>query len=345
VTYSTSAVVTWEIAQLRRRWRLIRLAMALTKLAIAEAQIGDLAGSGNDTRRALDHADRLSARERYYVEANYYAYHGQHEKSIESNKKLLALFPDHVSARNNLGVAYTQLERYEEARQQLEDLRRRGVALSVTYFLLASMYEGLGQSDKGLEIVQEFLQRNPDNALAHRVLAGFLTRMGKTDEALAALAKAEALDPAEPGIYSSRRTILLLKDQVDGVEAADRKSLATNNPTGRQQAVIYVANDVLLRGRTAEALKLLGSPPALLLESGQTERALVDAQRGLANVTGVEVVTALVPPPGVPVPPSSAFLAVIARAQARLGLNAEAAAIDQLTRIAILPGTILSNDA
>ncbi len=141
--------------------------------------------------------------------------------------------------------------------------------------------------------------------------------------------------PQQPGIYSSRRTILLLKDQVDGVEAADRKRLATNKPTERQQAIIYVANDVLFRGRTAEALKLLGSPPALLLESGQTERALVDAQRGLANVTGVEVVTSLVPPPGVPVPPSSVFLPVIARAQARLGRNAEAAqAIDQLTRIA-----------
>lgn len=329
------------IAQLRRAVALDPgFAMALTKLALAEIRIGDWASVGNDSQRALDHADRLSVRERYYVEAVYYVYHGQLEKAIESNKKLLALFPEHVSARNNLAVAYSQLERYEEALPHLEDLRRRGVALSPTYVVLAGVYEGLGQFDKGLEVVQEFLHRNPDNALAHQTLAGFLARMGKTDEALAALAKAEALDPAEPWIYDSHRTILLLKDQVADVEAADRKRLAANDPIQRHQAIVNVADDVLFRGRTDEALKLLGSPPALLLERGQTERALVEARRGLANATGSEVVTPQAPPPAVAVPPASAFLAVIARAQARLGRNADATqTIDQLTRTANSAGS------
>jgi hypothetical protein len=73
--------------------------MALTKLALAEIQIADWERVGNDSQRALDHADRLPARERYYVEAVYYFFHGQLEEVIESNKKLLARSSPSTSRR------------------------------------------------------------------------------------------------------------------------------------------------------------------------------------------------------------------------------------------------------
>src|SRR5438045_1386104 len=101
----------------------------------------------------MEHADRLTVRERYYVEGSYYDGHTDTlGKAIEAYKKALELYPDHASSRNNLALIYVQLERADEAIREYEELRRRGMTFVGTYAGLATMYAATGQFDKAQEV-------------------------------------------------------------------------------------------------------------------------------------------------------------------------------------------------
>ena len=72
-------------------------------------------------KQALTHVERLTARERYYIEGNYYALHDDtFGKAIDAYKKAIELYPDHASSRNNLASAYQDAGRTAEATRLYE---------------------------------------------------------------------------------------------------------------------------------------------------------------------------------------------------------------------------------
>jgi serine/threonine protein kinase/tetratricopeptide (TPR) repeat protein len=276
-------------AQLRRAVEIDPgFAMAFAKLAITQSPgfaPPDEAATKRDSKRAFDHADRLSVRERSYVEGVYYMTFGDADRAFDAFNKVLAAYPDHVSSRQNIAVMDIGFDRFEEGIAHLEELRRRGVALSNSYSALSVGYTYVGQTAKAVEILQEYLRRNPDNARIHRRLGEVLLDAGRIDDALAELARSEALNPGEPRITSDRRTVALLGNQLAAVEAADRARLTSRNAIDRRVAVADLTTDLIFHGRTAEALKVLAAAPdsdrrpIVLFETGQTMLALSELQR------------------------------------------------------------------
>src|SRR6266511_827402 len=114
-------------------------ALALTKLAVVHSNLGHSNLRRQYAERALQHVDRLTARERFYIEGYYYSDKVETlGKAIDSYKRALDLFPDAASSRNNLALLYLQLERYDDAIREYEDLRRRSFEFPGTYAALAS---------------------------------------------------------------------------------------------------------------------------------------------------------------------------------------------------------------
>jgi pentatricopeptide repeat protein len=110
-------------------------------------------------RRAVELVDRLSPRERYYIEGYYYSLRTETmAKAIESYQRAIALYSDHVSAKHNLAVLYGNLERYDEAIQLYEDLRRRGAAFAFTYTNLMRAYTNMGQFDQARQVMDDYLR-------------------------------------------------------------------------------------------------------------------------------------------------------------------------------------------
>ena len=82
-------------------------ALALTKLAVVENNIGHWTRRDEFAKRALEKADRLPARERYYIEGFYYSHSDQTVgKAIDAYKKAIELYPDHQSASHNLALMH-----------------------------------------------------------------------------------------------------------------------------------------------------------------------------------------------------------------------------------------------
>jgi serine/threonine protein kinase/tetratricopeptide (TPR) repeat protein len=322
-------------------------AMALTKLSVAHNNLGHVTQGEEYAKRAFDRADRLTMRERYYVEGSYYWFHTETlGKAIDAYKKALELYPDHSSSRNNLALIYLSLEQYDNAIREYEELRRRGILFYGTYAALANAYAALGQLDKGEAVIQDYIQRNPEVAAGYLGLGSLLTVADKRDAALTAFGKGLSLDPGNLAFENGRRVVAVLDEKWSDAEETDRKLSQSIDSTFRLAGHVNLANDALYRGHMSPALKefeaaarSLGSRGAnttalarnamatVLLATGQPAAALEQARRALVEATG-----------GLAGPEFNS-LWISAVAQSRLGRQADAnKTIEDLsTRAAVIP--------
>jgi serine/threonine protein kinase/tetratricopeptide (TPR) repeat protein len=281
-------------------------AMALMKLSLVEGNIFHANKSEEYRQRAFDHRDRLTTRERYYVEGAYYGTRAETMlKSIDAYKKAVELYPDHISAMHNLAVDYGRLEQYPQAIPLYEEIIRRGGLITVTYTNLALDYSVMGQFEKGQQVLKTFLDRNADNAKGHLASGDLFSRWGKRDDAIAAYEKSQALDPGNLDPQWGRWRLEVLDARWTDVEALDQQFRQSADPTWRSAAEEDLALERTYQGRTADALKAyeaaiaaLGSRGSttsarvrnaignLLVEKGNGSDALSQARRALEDARG-----------------------------------------------------------
>ncbi len=187
-------------------------------------------------------------------------------------------------------------------------------------------------------MLEEYLQRNPESPAATLGLGNLLAAVGKSDAALAAYAKSEALEPGNFNPELGRRDIRVLTEQWAEVDASDRKFRQSPDSFFKWQGDMNLAADALYRGHAAEALKFFESAAngvgpkgsnqsansrialaAILLDRGQAADALTQARRAVEEARGQGAVRM--------------GLILSAVSLSRLGRDAEAAkAADELAR-------------
>ncbi len=271
-------------------------AMAYAKLAVIHGNLGHSDEQAKYSRLALDHADRLTVRERYYIEGVYYGTaRGDMRRGVESYQKVLALFPDHVPSRNNLALLYVQLGQWREAIPHYEDAIRRGTPFAGSYGNLAAAYIAIGETDKAQRVVDDFVKLRPENAAGWTALGAHRLRTGHVDEALAAFDKAIALGRA--GVFNVHQLIWeaqFLRRDWAAADAAAHTLLKLNDPFAHWLGNTDLALLALVHGQSARAAALLETPvtgagdefngnararAALVrLARGETRQALVQAE-------------------------------------------------------------------
>ena len=233
-------------------------AMALAKLATAYNNIGNGAMSRQYSQRAMDNLDRATDRERYYIEGRHYSLDQETmEDAIDAYQKAVDAYPDHTAARNNLAQQLMNLERFDEAIDHFEELRRSGMKFPGTYSSLATSYGMTGQFDEGLAVLQEYSEENPDNAAGHRNLAGHLLWAGRFDEALAAIERAEAVGSPAFETNALRWQIAASRDDWDAAEDMRDALAELEDPRAARSALFSELAQSLFEGDPEEARELI----------------------------------------------------------------------------------------
>jgi len=245
-------------------------AMAHARLWAVHMNLGHPQEAEAHAARALEHADRLSARDRYYVEGNYYSLREETlGRAIQAYAKAVELYPDHAPPRHNLARRYQILEQYPEAILHFEELRRQGSTFPFSYGSLAECYAALGEFEKGRDALQDLLQRTPDNASGLAYLGLHFARWGRFDEALDAFQKADALGPGQVTTALGRWEVHVLRDQWAAAADAVRPLTAANDPFARWEGFRALATLALHRGRGREAIGLLEQAARAYAEPGR----------------------------------------------------------------------------
>jgi tetratricopeptide (TPR) repeat protein len=272
-------------------------AMALARLGTAHNNLGHRKEAEEYARRALEHSDRLPARERYYIEGRYYSLRrGTWNRAIEVYRQALKLDPDDPGSRNNMAVRLYLFEHVDEAIEHFEELRRRRYPFVLTHAQLAICYGLKGQFDRGYQVLAEYLEKHPDNSTGYAALGRYLTFWGRLDEALESFRKAESLDPGNSASHFWRPPLFILLEDWEGAEKYARWMRTSGDPEQETRGLRSLGTVRLHQGRFQEALDLLeqaevaGEDPtdiaracvsaaAVLLVKGEPSRALEKAQR------------------------------------------------------------------
>jgi serine/threonine protein kinase/tetratricopeptide (TPR) repeat protein len=259
---------------------------------------------------AVKNADDLTDREKYTL----LAWHAKHvkqdlESAAEYEKALITLYPDLSAARNNLGLTYRELGRYDDAIAEFKEairidpyqmlasdnlniiyLHRLGdVAAAIdncermlafdprhrwANYRLGWAYLGMDKLEKAQEAFERALEVNPRIPLILHTLADTLRLQGRYREALVQLERIKEVDPKDAWAhYLSGNVYLLMED-----EKAARRSFEKFRQEVEKWVQAYPAN--------GSNYIILAS---VLARLGEEERSLSLGQQAMAmapcNVT------------------------------------------------------------
>src|SRR5689334_23025761 len=143
-------------------------AMAYARIGVHYVNQEQLEKSKEYVQKAYDLRDRVSERERLYIEEKYYSYiTGDIEQSIETLKTWARLYPNDFIPHNNLSINYRLIGRHEEAlKEALEAVRLSPNNIS-GYDNVVSNFMCLGRFDEAEQAEREAQKINPDGLMAH----------------------------------------------------------------------------------------------------------------------------------------------------------------------------------
>jgi len=283
--------------------------MAFAKLSIVHGNIFDNDTARTYAEKSIEHADRLTQRERYYIEGRYYSLDDETvQQSIDAYENALALYPDDSASRNNVALEYSELEQYDKTIAHFEELLRRGSPFLPSYFNTAVAYVNNGECDKGFELIRDFVRRQPEYHFGYSDLGGVAMLCGRFDDAWAAFGtyeeSIEAGQPADVFNGNPQFQLHVLADEFD--EALQANELLSDSPSPAARYAAYPFNRMIVgtyRGDVSEALvaaletadalpddaaqkgTVLRNVARTYLQLGDTDRALAYAEqaRGLSQ--------------------------------------------------------------
>jgi len=170
-------------------------------MASANLNLGNRTKAKEYYQKAMELSNRVSDRERYFIQADYYRLsETTYDKAIEAFNKLLELYPDDWIGNNNLGVLYRSIEEWDKALERFKtSVEKHKVVVSCRS--LANTYEKLGLYDEAKKVLEEYLENVSDDAGIHVELGYNYLLQRKYDLALEEAEKAFLLDPSYHSNY------------------------------------------------------------------------------------------------------------------------------------------------
>jgi tetratricopeptide (TPR) repeat protein len=225
-------------------------AMAYRAMAVSYGNLGFASARIKNLQQALELSDRVSDRERYQVQGDFYSNsENTFDKAIEAFNKLLALYPEDTAGNNNLGVVYSILEEWDKAIERYEALRQFKDEHIFTYTNLAGMYMAKGLYDKAEEVLEEYINIVSDNAFARLNLAQNCAFQKKYDLALAQVEKAASLNPNLPWNFLARGHIYIYKGDLIKAENEYQRLLEAEEQVAHFPGRRWLGALYLLQGK------------------------------------------------------------------------------------------------
>jgi tetratricopeptide (TPR) repeat protein len=258
--------------------------------------------------KAYQLRDRVSQREKFYIESHYYdLVTGEYDKAAQIYQLWQQTYPDDAAPRGNLGT----------------------------------LYSFLGQHERNVEEQLQVLHIDPTLSVGYSNLANAYLCLNQIDKAKAVLAEAEALKIENPGFWEVRYEIAFLSGDAERLEHEFGVSMSQ----GQEGVLALQADTEAYYGHLRKARELTRRAIQLARRHGDLESAigyqvvgaLRETEFGNSTLARRQVVAALA---SVPDENSRALGALVL---ARTGAAASARAVAQdISRR--LPSNILVND-
>jgi serine/threonine protein kinase/Tfp pilus assembly protein PilF len=231
-----------------------RFAMAFRSLAVSYGNLGYYSESKKNLRNAFELSDRVSDRERYIIQSDFYSDSEKtYDKAIETYNKLLELYPNDYLGNCNSALLYASLEEWDKAIERNEaGIKYKDDSIQI-YILVANDYMAKGLYEKAKEAPEFYIKTYGDNTSIRWELGQINLCQGKYAPALLEVEKALTLSPNNNDALWLRGFIYLCKGDSSEAEKHFEKLLASEEKTSHLGGRSGLASLCVLRGKFEEA--------------------------------------------------------------------------------------------
>jgi serine/threonine protein kinase/lipopolysaccharide biosynthesis regulator YciM len=242
-------------------------AMAYRAVAIFHTYFGERVKYKEYMTKAMELSDRVSIRERYLIQGNFYSQTERtHDMAVSAYENLLDIYPDDKAGNLDLGLLYSRLEEWDKAIERFKRVLRSsdGSPVLSAHTRLAQAYRAKGLLDEAKAILEEYLTNFADVGTIHLRLRAIYISQRKFDLAISELDKASKLDP------SISRLPSIFKDELDEAEEYYKQVLQDENLSARIMGMRRLYAVYLHQGRYKEAKSLVVQGMDLAKKIGET---------------------------------------------------------------------------
>ncbi|HSL54021.1 MAG TPA: protein kinase [Pyrinomonadaceae bacterium] len=232
-------------------------AMAYARIGVHYVNEEQLETAKEYVQKAYDLRDRVSERERLYIEEKYYAYiTGEIDQTIETLKTWARLYPNDFIPHNNLSLNYQLIGRHEEALQEALEAVRLSPNNISAHDNLVSSFKSLGRFDEAEQAEREAQKINPDSIQAH-VKSYFFAFVRRDQAAMDREVNWAKGRPEESQFAALLSATALYHGRVKHAEELRKRAvemLKQQNRTENAAGVLMgFANDLMYMGRCDQA--------------------------------------------------------------------------------------------
>jgi eukaryotic-like serine/threonine-protein kinase len=173
-------------------------ALAWARLAAIYGNVGEEDRHVEAAKKAFDLRERVSERERYYIEGHYYFASGDIQKEKESLELAIKAYPNDSSAFGNLALDYNLFYgQFEKAIPLATESSRIEPVAPFGYVHAAIPYLALNRLEEARSILQRAVDIKADNLFVHQMLYDLAFLNGDADE----MQRQVKLSEGKPGEY------------------------------------------------------------------------------------------------------------------------------------------------
>jgi tetratricopeptide (TPR) repeat protein len=144
---------------------------------------------------------------------------GRWQEATEAFKQAIRIKPDYADAHNNLGAAYSKLGRWQEAVDEYKQAIKIKTDYAEAHYNLGTTYSKLGRYQEAIDEYKQTIRIKPDYADAHNNLGIVYGELGRYQEAVESYKQAIIIKPDYTENYNLGINYYKLGRYQDAIEA------------------------------------------------------------------------------------------------------------------------------
>ncbi len=247
-------------------------ARAYASLGMAQSNLGETSAAAESFGKAFELRDRVSERERFYIETAYYSHAtGELEKANQAYKQWAQDYPNESSPHVNLALNYEVMGEFDKAVEESRTAMEVAPSSVAAYANLMAAYIALDRVDEALAIYQKAKQQGFDNEYLRQLRYNIAFLQNDEAEMKRQLQSAADIPGAEAEILGYHSDGEALHGHLQKArETTQRASAAARRDGSPEAAANWLASGAYreaLFGNPAEARKLIAQ--ALAISQGR----------------------------------------------------------------------------
>jgi serine/threonine protein kinase/tetratricopeptide (TPR) repeat protein len=207
-------------------------AMAYARLSAIYTNLGEEDRAIEAAKKAFDLRDRVSERERFYIDDHFYTVSGDIEKDREDLESAIRTYPNDSSAYANLALVYNIfLGQYDKALQFANDFTRLEPSAPFGYTHAAAAYMAMNRLEEARTTLQRAIDGKADNLFVHQQLHSLAFLNGDTDGMQRELKWAEG-KPSEYLLLIEEANVAASRGQMHKAEELIQRSVQVSDRMG-----------------------------------------------------------------------------------------------------------------